>query len=262
MQQLITAFIITILTLVLMRILDIVLDKYFDKLVKIKNDAEFEKRIITLKFTLVSMVNIVVCSIGFTIALAKLGIEIGPILTAAGVLGVAVGFGAQRFIQDIITGFLLLIEDQIRVGDVVKIGDKSGLVEKVDLKMVVLRDISGNVHYIRNGKIETVTNMTRDYSYYVLDIGVSFNEDIDKSIEIIQQIDAELRQDEKFKDVILEPIEILGLDKFDDSVVIIKARIKTMPAMQWTVGREFNRRLKNHSQQGRIWATSALSPTK
>jgi len=235
---------IVITSLILLKVIDVIIDKYFNNLIKAKNDAEFEKRANTLNLILKSMANIVILAVGFTIILAKIGIEIGPILATAGVLGVAVGFGAKQLIENIISGFIILVEDQIRVGDVVQIAGKEGLVEKIDLKMVVLRDLSGNVHYINNGKIDIVTNMTRDYSFYVFDIGVSYKENTDKVIEVIKHIDEELRQDENFKHDILEPIEILGLDNFTDSAVIIKARIKTRPIKQWAVGREFNRRLK------------------
>jgi small conductance mechanosensitive channel len=127
---------------------------------------------------------------------------------------------------------------------VVQIADKGGLVEKINLRMVVLRDLAGNVHYIRNGQIQIVTNMTKDYGRYVFEIGVAYREDTDEVIDVIKQVDEELRNDPVFKDDILEPIEILGVDKFADSAVVIKARTKTKPIKQWAVGREFNRRLK------------------
>jgi len=128
--------------------------------------------------------------------------------------------------------------------DVVQIGNKSGLVEKLDLKTLVLRDVSGNVHYIRNGMIDIVTNMTKDFSCYVFDIGVSYKEDIDKVINTIAQVDEDMRTNSAFKDDILKPIEILGVDKFGDSAIYIKAKTTTKPVKQWAVGREFNRRLK------------------
>jgi len=176
--------------------------------------------------------------------LGELGIEIGPILAAAGVLGLAVGFGAQNLVQDVISGFFILLEDMIRVGDVVVIADKGGLVEKVNLRMVILRDLSGNVHYVRNGQIDVVTNMTKEYSRYVFEIGVAYREDVDEVIGILKEVHQSLREDPDYKDDILEDIEILGLDKFDSSAIIIKARTKTQPIKQWGVAREFNRRLK------------------
>jgi small-conductance mechanosensitive channel len=171
-------------------------------------------------------------------------VDVAPIIAAAGVIGLAVGFGAQNLVQDFITGFFMLLEDQIRVGDVVQIGDKGGLVEKVNLRMVILRDLAGNVHFIRNGKIDIVTNMTKDYSHYVFNVGVAYREDVDQVIEVLKGIDEEIRRDAAYKDDILAPLEVMGLDSFADSAVIIKARIKTKPIQQWRIGREFNRRIK------------------
>ncbi len=159
-------------------------------------------------------------------------------------LGVAVGFGAQQLVRDIINGFFILLDDQIRVGDVVDIAGKSGLVETVNLRMTTLRDAGGNVHFVRNGEITVVTNMTKEFSRYVFDIGVAYRENVDEVIRVIQLVDEDMRRDPVFQQDILEPIEVLGLDKFADSAVIIKARTKTRPLRQWAVGREFNRRLK------------------
>lgn len=207
-------------------------------------DEEQKKRLDTLSSVSVVVTTVVLAGVGLFVILGEFGVSIGPILTAAGVLGIAVGFGAQHLVQDVINGFFLLFDDQIRVGDVVSIGDKGGLVERVSLRLTVLRDLAGNVHYIRNGQISTVTNMTKEYSRYVFDIGVAYREDVDQVIEVIKEIDEGMRNDEYFGQSILEPIEILGLDKFADSAVIVRARTKTKPIKQWETGREFNRRLK------------------
>jgi small-conductance mechanosensitive channel len=207
-------------------------------------DVEFQKRTDTLKSVINYLLSTVVFAVAVMMILGELGIEIGPVLAAAGVVGVAIGFGAQTLVQDVISGFFILLEDQIRVGDVVEIAGKGGLVEKVNLRMTILRDLAGNVHYIRNGHIDTVTNMTKEYSRYVFNIGVAYREDVDEVMDVLRQLDEELRQDPEFKDDILQPIEILGLDQFADSAVVIKARTTTKPIQQWRVGREFNRRLK------------------
>ena len=191
-----------------------------------------------------NFVTVVLLVVGIVMVLQKLEVPIGPILTAAGVVGIAVGFGAQNLVKDIITGFFIVLDDQIRIGDVVEIAGKSGLVEKMNMRLTILRDLSGNVHYVHNGEITIVTNMTKDYSRYVFDIGVAYREDVDEVIEVIKLVDRQLRDDPVFSLDILEPIEILGLDSFGDSAVIIKARTKTKPIRQWAVGREFNRRLK------------------
>ena len=176
--------------------------------------------------------------------MGQLDIPIGPVLASAGIVGVALGFGGQHLVKDVISGFFILLDDQVRVGDVVQIAGKGGLVESINLRMTILRDRAGNVHYVRNGEINVVTNMTKEYSRYVFDIGVAYREDVDEVIEVIKGVDENLRNDPQFKDDILEPIEILGLDQFADSAMIIKARTKTKPIRQWAVGREFNKRLK------------------
>jgi len=230
---------------VLMKTVKVVITKIIHLYPNLDDNLEYEKKIKTVRSIVISLLNFIIISVGVVLILQELGVNVGPILTAAGVLGVAIGFGSQRFIEDIISGFIILINDQIRVSDVIQIGDKSGYVEKIDLQMVVLRDLSGNVHFIRNGKIDTVTNMTRDYSYYLFEIGVAYKENIENVIEVLKLIDHELGQDNAFREDILEPLEILGLDKFGESAIIIKARIKTKPIKQWAIGREFNLRLKN-----------------
>jgi len=238
-------FIILILTLLAIKAIQVILDKVFSKLFKNhKDDAEIQKRADTLKMVARNIAIIVLVMIALMTVLSELGVKIGPILTAAGVVGIAVGFGAQTLVKDLINGFFILLDDQIRVGDMVDIAGKSGLVEGVTLRQTTLRDGSGNVHFIRNGEIGVVTNMTKEWSRYVFDIGVAYRENVDEVIKVIRMVGEEMRSDPAYQKDVLEPIEVLGLDKFADSAMIIKARIKTRPCRQWTVGREFNRRLK------------------
>jgi small conductance mechanosensitive channel len=178
------------------------------------------------------------------IILGQVGVEIGPLLAAAGIAGVAIGFAGQSLVKDIINGFFILLEDQIRVGDIVEVGGISGVVEKINLKLTRLRDLEGNVHFIPNSIIDIVSNKTKEYSCYLLDIGVAYREDADEVMEVIKDIDKEMREDPDWKDQILQPIEIFGLDRFDDSAVVVRARTRTLPAKQWGVGREFKRRIK------------------
>lgn len=215
-------------------------------------DTEYEKRAETLSAVICYLLSVTIILVGAVMILGEFDIEIGPILAAAGVVGVAIGFGAQHLVRDVITGFFILLDDQIRVGDVVNIAGKGGLVEKITLRMTILRDLAGNVHYVRNGEIGVVTNMTKEYSRYVFDIGVAYREDVDEVIKVVKQVDEELRRDPEFSKDILEPIEILGLDQFADSAIIIKARTKTKPIRQWAVGREFNRRLKKRFDERNI----------
>lgn len=209
-----------------------------------KREDEMKKRAKTLNSLLKKILGISILIIVTAVILGEFGIELGPILAAAGVLGIAIGFGSQRLVEDIISGFFILLENQVRVGDVIETAGKSGFVENVGLRSIILRDFSGNVHFIRNGKIDIVTNMTKEYSRYVFDIGVAYKEDIDEVAALIESVDTEMRNDPKYSDDILEPIEIMGLDQFADSALIIKARTKTKPLKQWIVAREFNKRLK------------------
>jgi small-conductance mechanosensitive channel len=237
--------VILVLMLIGMKLSHVVAGRIFAFIGRRKQmDEEYKKRADTLSAIIGYLISATVVVTATLMILAELNIQISPVLAAAGVVGLAVGFGAQHLVQDVISGFFILLDDEIRVGDVVRIADKGGLVERLNLRMVVLRDLSGNVHYVRNGKIDIVTNMTKDYSRYVFDIGVAYREDVDEVIEVIRQVDEGLRNDPAFGPDILEPIEILGLDQFAESAVIIKARTKTKPIKQWGVAREFNRRLK------------------
>ena len=243
---------ILIAALILNKILHFIFTRLFTSLSKQKVSDEFKKRTETLNSTLSYVIRIGIAVVAIVMILGELGIEIGPILAAAGILGLAVGFGAQSLVKDVISGFFIFLEDQIRVGDVVQVAGRGGLVEKVNLKMTILRDLAGNVHYIPNGNIDVVMNMTKEYSRYVFDIGVAYREDIDEVMEIMNEVHEGLRNDPDCQDDILEPLEILGLDKFADSTLIIKARTTTRPIKQWRVGREFNRRLKKKFDERNI----------
>lgn len=223
---------------------NLLIDKFITKITKYKDDFELKKQLFTLKSIFKSIADTIIVIFATMFILNNLGIDIRPILTAAGVLGVAVGFGAKRFFEDIITGFSLLLEGQIRVGDYVEISGHSGVVEKADIKMVKLRDLEGRVHYIRNGMIDTVINYTREYSYYIFDIGVAYKENIDYVISVLRELGENFRENSPEREYILAPLEILGLEKFDDSAVIIRARFKTAPIKQWEVGRAFNLKIK------------------
>ena len=235
---------IIIITLILLRVASLISGKLRGVIGRKEGDIEFEKRSGTLSGVVHWILRVVILAVAVFMLLAEFGVNLGPVLAAAGVVGLAVGFGAQNLVQDFISGFFLLLEDQVRVGDVVSIGDKGGLVEKVTLRMVILRDFAGTVHFIRNGKIDVISNMTKDYSNYVFNLGVAYRENVDEVIKVLKGIDEEMRQEADFKNDILAPIEVAGLDSFGDSAIVIKARIKTKPIQQWRIGREFNRRIK------------------
>ena len=235
---------IVVLALVALKVARVISRRILAPLIKEELEEETQKRAQTLNSLIRYIFTVLILAVAVMMILDEFGVEIGPVLAAAGIVGLAVGFGAQHLVQDIISGFFILMDDSIRVGDVVNIAGKGGLVEKVNLRVTVLRDMAGNVHYVRNGQIDVVTNMTKEYSHYVFDIGVAYREDVDQVIDVIKQIYEEIRADSEFAPDIMAPIEILGMDQFADSAVIIKARTKTKPIKQWRIGREFNKRLK------------------
>ena len=209
-----------------------------------ESNPEEIKRIETLGQVFHYVASVVIVVVAGMLLLGELGISIGPLLATAGVVGMAIGFGAQHLIRDYFTGFFILLENQIRQGDVVEVAGKGGLVEEVTLRYIKLRDYEGNVHFIPNGAISTVTNMSRGFAFSVIDVGVAYRENIDEVIEIMKQVGTELRQDTAFASKILEDIEMAGVDKLDDSAVVIRCRFKVPPLEQWGVRREYLKRLK------------------
>ena len=187
-----------------------------------------------------------VFGIAALMVLRELNVDIMPILTGAGVVGLAVGFGAQTLVKDVIAGFFVILEDQIRVGDVATINGVGGVVEAITLRTIVLRDITGAVHVFPNGSVSTLANQTKDYSYYVIDLGVTFKEDPDRVMLVVERVGRALQQDPAFAHDMLEPLEILGVDAFGPlpQELVIKLRVKTRPTRQWLVGRELRRRIK------------------
>lgn len=207
-------------------------------------DAEELKRIDTLGRVFRYIASILIVVIAIVEVLHQLGISIAPILAAAGVVGVAVGFGAQSLIKDYFNGFFLLLENQIRQGDVVEAGGKGGFVEEVTLRHIKMRDYDGNVHYVPNGIITTVTNMSRGFAHSVIDIGVAYRENVDEVMQIMREVGEDMRTDEEFQFKILDNLEMAGIDKLGDSAVTIRCRFKVKALEQWTVRREFFKRIK------------------
>ncbi len=207
--------------------------------------SESAKRAETLVRLLRQGAMIVLWMIGALIILREVGVEIGPILASAGVAGLAVGFGAQNLVRDIISGFFFIFENQVRVGDVAVVNGTGGLVEQLNFRTLVLRDLAGTVHIFPNGSITTVANLTLEWSAYVFDIGVAYKENVDRVMELMREVGAELRKDAHFGPLMVADIEVFGVDQFADSAVVIKGRLRTVPIKQWDVGREFRRRIKH-----------------
>ncbi len=178
------------------------------------------------------------------VLLSEFDIDVMPLLAGAGVFGIAIGFGAQTLVKDFLTGFTILLEDLLQVEDIVTVGGRTGEVTNISLRKIELRALDGTVHTIPFSEISVVDNLTKHYSYYMLEIGVAYREDTDEVIDCLLAVDKELRQSDEFGPLILEPLEVLGVDAFADSAVVIKARTKTRAHEKWRVGREFNRRIK------------------
>jgi small-conductance mechanosensitive channel len=208
------------------------------------DDRESVKRAETIGRVFRYLVAVVVSLIAGMLILGELGVSVAPILGAAGVVGLAVGFGAQSLVKDYFNGFFLLLENQIRQGDVVKLGDHGGLVESVTLRHVQLRDYDGNVHFVPNGQITSVINMSRGYAQAVVDVGVAYREDLDEVMAVMREVGAGLRADEAFAPRILDALEVAGVERWDDSAVTLRCRFKVLPLEQWGVKREYLRRLK------------------
>ena len=176
--------------------------------------------------------------------LSELGVDIAPLLAGAGIAGIAVGFGAQSLVKDVITGVFILLEDSMAVGDVVDVGGHSGTVEGLTVRTVRLRDLRGDLHIVPFGEIGSVRNMSRGFSYALIEAGVAYGEDVDRVVEALREIGDEMRADPAWGPAIIEPLDVLGLDSFGDSSVNLRVRLKTRPSRQWGVRREFHRRMK------------------
>ena len=241
---------VTVLLIVLLAFLSAALARRFimashKRLAARAEGPEERKRIETLERVFRYIASVVVTVVAFMLVLSQLGISIAPILATAGVAGLTIGFGAQSLVKDYFTGFVMLIENQIRVGDVVEVAGKVGAVEELTLRYVRLRDYEGAVHYVPNGAILTVTNRSRLFAFAVMDIGVAYKEDIERVSQVMKETATAFRSEPDWADKILDDLEIAGVDQWADSAVVIKCRLKTMAQEQWAVRRAFLGRLKN-----------------
>ena len=209
-----------------------------------RSDPEFEKQAATIAGVLQRSTTVLIYVLAVVMALRELGFDVAPLLAGAGVASIAIGFGAQNLVRDVISGIFLLSENQIRVNDVVVINDTSGLVEEINLRTTVLRDGEGTVHVIPNGAITKLANRTQGHSYYMFNLNISYQDDADKAIALLRETGEQLAGEDPYRAAILAPIEIFGVDQLGETHVVIKGRIKTLPGKQWEVGREINRRLK------------------
>lgn len=213
------------------------------------NVFEIEKRADTISNLGRKAMFILIWTIAALMILKEMNFDVRPLLAGAGVVGVAIGFGAQNIIKDVLGGVFLMMENQIRVNDVAVINGKGGLVEEINLRTTVLRAEDGAVHIFPNGSITSLSNLTREYSYYVFSLSVSYKEDTDRVIAALTEIATALAEEEPYRSAILAPIDVMGVDQLGDFAVLIKARFKTLPVQQWMVGREMNRRIKKRFEE-------------
>ncbi len=191
------------------------------------------------------IVTTLVLLIAGVMTLKQVGVDVAPLLTGGAIISVALGFGAQNLVRDVIAGLFFILEDQVRVGDVATVNGQSGEVEAIHLRTTVLRSLDGTVHIFPNGAISSLSNLTKNFSFCVLNLGVAYKENVDHVMQVLDGVGRELCRDAAFTDKILAPLEILGVDDFAESAVVIKLRIKTVPLEQWGIGRELRRRIKN-----------------
>ena len=202
------------------------------------------KRVRTLVSVLWTIVVGLVWFVVVLMTLGQIGINVTPVLAGAGIVGLAIGFGAQNLVKDLVSGFFLILENQVRVGDVAIINGTGGLVETISFRTIVLRDEAAVVHVFPNGSINTLSNMTKDWSAYVISVNVAYKEDPDRVADVMRRVAEEMSAEPNYRSAMLEPIEIFGVDGFTESAITIKARLKTQPLQQFAIGREYRRRLK------------------
>ena len=232
-----------------LRLLRLALNRLETLLIRAATAAEVipgsaTKRIRTLMSVLWTIVVGLVWFVAVLTTLGQIGVNVTPVLAGAGIVGLAIGFGAQNLVKDLVSGFFLILENQVRVGDVAIINGTGGLVEAISFRTIVLRDEAAVVHVFPNGSITTLSNMTKDWSAYVISVNVAYKEDPDRVVDVMRRVAEEMYAEPKYRSAMLEPIEIFGVDGFTEAAVTIKARLKTQPLQQFAIGREYRRRLK------------------
>lgn len=222
---------------------------FFDKAIEKIKDNETKKHYHTLKQLGLYIINALIILFFATNILENFGINMKPILATAGVLGVAVGFGGKKFVEDLFTGLSIILTGQLRVGDYVTVNNSTGTVEKITLTMIVIRAYNGDVHYMRNGQIDTIINQTKNFSFPLFRIGVAYKTNVTHALEVLKDLGRELKENPEYSKFVLSDIEVCGLDSFGDSSIEILARIKTTPQEQWIIKRKFNQMIKERFEK-------------
>jgi small-conductance mechanosensitive channel len=243
LQAAITILVTLVAALATWELTNLAIQRHLDRLAReaqLTRSARLRTLLPMLRTTLLATV----CIVAGLVVLSEIGVNIAPLLAGAGVIGLAIGFGSQKLVQDIITGLFLLLENTMQVGDVVSLGGLSGTVENLSIRTIRLRAVDGAVHIVPFSAVTTVTNMTRDYGYAVIDVAVGVNEEPDRVADILRDIAAAMRLEAAWRPVIMADLEVMGVDKFQLTTWVLRVRIKTLPGSRWAVGRELNRRIK------------------
>src|SRR5579884_559 len=231
------------------------LEAYSIRMMLRKNDVpdfEIRKRVQTISTVASRSLSFLIWFLAIIMALYEMHFDVRPLIAGAGIIGVALGFGAQSLVKDILSGFFLLVENQIRINDVAVINGQGGLVEEINLRTTVLRSEDGAVHIFPNGSINKLSNLTRDFSYAVFNLTIDYREDSDRVVEAIRQIVTELRAQQPFDQMIIADLDMLGVDALADSGFVLKFRLRTQPMKQWMVSREMNARIKKRFAEAGI----------
>lgn len=256
-SKLVRLALVVVLATALVEIVGFTINRLVNGFARRSRDPRRAAQLRTLGPILTGSAQAVLFVVGSLTVLTEMGLKVGPILASAGVLGIAVGFGAQTLVKDFLTGVFLIAEDVVSVGDNVQIGDSSGVVEAMTLRTIRLRDANATLHIFPYSEAQVIHNRTKIYSSYLAEIPVSYDTDLDRALAVIQKVGDGLRNDPHFGSMITQPFEVMGVDRLADNAVHLKARFITVPRTQWEVGREFNRRLKNAFDEERI-----LTPVK
>ena len=238
-----------VLFVIILRIVNKTLHLFFDKILSRISDTETKKHYQTLRQLGVYIIDAIIILFFATNILGNFGIDMKPILATAGILGVAVGFGGKKFVEDLFTGLSIILTGQLRVGDYVTVNNSTGTVEKVTLTMIVIRAFNGDVHYLRNGQIDTIINQTKNFSFPIFNISVAYKTNVTQAMKDLRELGQELRQNPTYSRFVLSDIEVLGLNEFQDSAIVIQCRIKTTPQEQWMVKRKFNQMVKERFEK-------------
>lgn len=243
------AIIETILFVVFIKLGNKTFNVFFDKIIAKLHDTEMKKQYQTLRQLGIYILDAILILFFTTNILGDFGIDMKPILATAGVVGVAVGFGGKKFVEDLLTGLSIIFSGQLRVGDYVTVNSSTGTVEKVTLTMIVLRAYNGDVHYLRNGQIDTIINQTKNYSTPIFDIAVAYSTNINHVIRVLNELGKEIREMPEYGKYVLADIMISGLNEFQDSAIIVQCRLKTTPQEQWIIKRKFNQMIKERFEK-------------